>query len=500
MPAEGADAAQISKAEAKRRAKKAAQEERKRQREKELAERKEAELAAKLEKSKEVKLVEDKTLPPATKVTIEGAKSFAGKRVRVEGWVHHLRVQGAIWFIELRDGTGFPGLLQCVLTGQLTRTYEALTLCREACVSITGKLVEDARAKGGLELQADYWALIGPSSSDIENVMNEESDVDVLYDNRHLWLRQLVPATIMRMRSVVLRCMREHFYDKKFVEVTPPTLVQTSVEGGSTLFKFDYYGEPAYLTQSSQLYLETVVPVFRKVFCCVSSYRAEKSRTRRHLSEFTHFEGEVALISFEDLLNILEDMIVDVAERVARAEPEMLRYLNPNFKVPKKPFRRMNYADAVKFCREHNIYKDEENKVHFEFGDDIPEAPERKMTDMINEPILLTRFPVHMKSFYMARCPEDQNLTESVDVLMPGVGEIVGGSMRLWDLEKLYEGYKREGIDPAPYYWYNDLRKYGSCPHGGWGLGIERFLVWMLNQDNVRKVCLYPRHLGRCKP
>lgn len=325
---------------------------------------------------------------------------------------------------------------------------------------------------------------------------------------------------ILRMRSLAVQCFREHFFQKEFVEVTPPTLVQTQVEGGSTLFKFDYFGEPAYLTQSSQLYLETAVPALGKVFCVLPSFRAEKSRTRRHLAEYTHFEAELGFITYEDLLNILEDMVVDVAERLMKkAGPEVLvcvlgsndstifligsvcvQSLNPSFEVPKKPFLRMDYTDAIKYCRENNIYKCEETKTHFEFGDDIPEGPERRMTDQIGRPIFLCRFPTSMKPFYMARCGEQGEFTESVDCLMPGVGEIIGGSMRAWDYQQLMDGYKHEGIDASPYYWYSDLRKYGSCPHGGWGLGIERYLCWILGQDHIRNVCLYPRHIGRCKP
>jgi len=248
------------------------------------------------------------------------------------------------------------------------------------------------------------------------------------------------------------------------------------------------------------LYLETAIPALGKVFCCLPSFRAEKSRTRRHLAEFTHFEGEVAFCNYNELLDLLEDMCVDVADRLIKKAGPLLKEINPNFIPPKKPFLRMNYSDAVRYCNEHQIYKDEETKTHFVFGDDIPEAPERKMTDEIGQPILLCRFPAAMKSFYMARCQEDESLTESVDLLMPGVGEIIGGSMRIWDMEKLLEGYKREGIDPEPYYWYNDLRKFGTHPHGGWGLGIERYLCWILGQDHIRNVTLYPRYVGRCKP
>ena len=351
-----------------------------------------------------------------------------------------------------------------------------------------------------MELPADYWQLVGPSDGDIENRINKDSNVEQLADQRHLVVRQLDSVYILRLRSLIIQCFREHFFDKDFVEVTPPTLVQTQVEGGSTLFSLDYFGEPAFLTQSSQLYLETAIPSVGKVFCCLPSFRAEKSRTRRHLAEFTHFEGEAAFISYEDLLDLLEDMCVDVADRLVRRAGPLLKEVNPDFTPPTKPFLRMNYSDAIQYLVDHSIYKDEDTKTPFVFGDDIPEAPERRMTDMIGRPILLCRFPAHMKSFYMARCPEDETLTESVDLLMPGVGEIIGGSMRLFDLDKLMEGYKREGIDPQPYYWYNDLRRFGTCPHGGWGLGIERYLCWILNRNHIRDVTLYPRHIGRCKP
>jgi asparaginyl-tRNA synthetase len=231
------------------------------------------------------------------------------------------------------------------------------------------------------------------------------------------------------------------------------------VEGGATLFKFDYYAETAFLTQSSQLYLETCLPSMGNVYCIEKSFRAEKSLTRRHLSEYTHVEAELDFISFTDLLEHLELVISRVLE-VTLSDPVIaahIKRLNPDFKLPERPFMRMTYADAIKWLNEHDILN--EDGTQHVFGDDIAEAAERRMTDIINKPIFLTGFPVEIKAFYMQKDAADPRVTESVDCLMPGVGEIVGGSMRMDDYEELMAAYKREGIAPEPYYWYTDQRK-----------------------------------------
>ncbi|GIZ48280.1 hypothetical protein CKM354_001134800 [Cercospora kikuchii] len=475
-----------------------------------------------LEESKKVVITEDKNLPKATKIHLgetrpevvklgSGERSKEvdysapnrGTRVRVMGRVHRVRDQKQVLFITLRDGHGY---LQCVLTGDLVKTYDALTLTRESSVEITGEMWEvppGAHAPDNRELHADYWRVIGkaPGGEDaITNVVQAKGDPQTLLDRRHLVLRGEQSSAVMFIRDAVEHAFNLKYHELGYVKVSPPALVQTQVEGGSTLFGFDYYQEKAYLTQSSQLYLETAIPFAGNVYCIEKSFRAEKSLTRRHLSEYTHVEAELDFITFDDLLEHLEDVICGVIDIVLDNPryAKMIKELNPEFTKPERPFKRMKYSDAIQWLIEHEI-PNEDGEPH-KFGDDIAEAAERRMTDIINKPIFLTHFPVEIKAFYMQKDPEDKRVTESVDCLMPGVGEIVGGSMRMWDYDELMDAYKREGISPDAYYWYTDQRRYGTSPHGGYGLGLERFLAWLCKQHTVRDTCLYPRYMGRCKP
>lgn len=459
--------------------------------------------AQRLEDAKKVVLEEPANKADYQKIKIRQGTENRDKKIKVQAWVHRLRSQKGLIFIVLRDGTGY---MQAVLTGKLTQTFDALTLTNESTVEIFGtlKALPDGKsAPDGHELAADWWRVIGkaPGGDDaFSNKINKDADPSILLDQRHLVIRGETASAVLKVRAAVLTAFRAEYAALGLLEVTPPCMVQTQVEGGSTLFKFDYYGENAYLTQSSQLYLETCLPSLGDVFCVQESFRAEKSHTRRHLSEYTHLEAELGFLNFQELLEHLEQIICGTLERVLAdpAAASLIAQLNPDFKLPSRPFRRMDYKEAIQWLNDHDIRTDtgEAHKV----GDDIAEAAERKMTDAIGVPIFLVGFPREIKSFYMKRVPGDEGFTESVDVLMPGVGEIVGGSMRMSDEKELLEAYKTEGIDPSPYYWYTDQRRYGTCEHGGYGLGIERLLAWLMNRYTVRETVLYPRFAGRCRP
>ncbi|KAL4786762.1 hypothetical protein BJX76DRAFT_320182 [Aspergillus varians] len=492
------------------RKKKAAKEQQLAIREKQEAEKRELIL----EEAKKVVIKEDPSLPKPVRVRLDVTdpaivklgtpeSDTPGTRVRVLGRIHRLRTQKDMIFLTLSDGYGY---LQCVLTGDLVKTYDAMTLTLETSIALHGEMravPPKQHAPNNRELHVDFYTVIGRAAGDKEAITTRvahDADPQTLYNNRHLVLRGETASSVMKVRAATLKAFRQAFDELRMTEVTPPAMVQTQVEGGSTLFKFDYYGEDAYLTQSSQLYLETCIPSLGDVFCVCPSFRAEKSLTRRHLSEYTHIESELDFIEFADLLDHLEAIISRVLE-ILLADPvakPIIEQLNPEFKVPSLPFLRMRYSDAIDWLREHEILN-EEGKPH-EFGDDIAEAAERKMTDIINRPIFLTHFPAEIKAFYMKKDPDDRRVTESVDVLMPGVGEIVGGSMRMDNWDELMAAYEHEGMDPSPYYWYTDQRKYGTSPHGGYGLGLERFLAWLCGRYTVRECSLYPRFTGRCTP
>ncbi|PWI48805.1 asparagine--tRNA ligase [Candidatus Heimdallarchaeota archaeon B3_Heim] len=420
-----------------------------------------------------------------------------GEQVSVRGWLHHVRRQGKLTFLVIRDNTGYIQSVVKPASGEAATTV-ASKLTRETAVTAQGVVKEDKRAPySGLELQINnISAVIDYASPELEHEIRPDSGPQVLLNKRHLVLRGEQASDIMRFRDMMARSFRKFFFLREFVEVTPSTIVQTQVEGGSTLFSFKYFEQEAYLTQSSQLYLETLLPSLGNVFCVLPSFRAEKSRTRRHLTEYTHIEAEMPWFEFEDLLDFMEDMMIHVYLRAE--ESPIVSKLNQKVNIPEKPFERVSYEKAIDLLREFDI-KGESGKF-LEYGEDLTEGPERMLVDKIGKPTFLTHFPVGMKPFYMKLNESNPEVMNAADLLIPNVGEIIGASQREDDYDALLNRMKEEGLDPSPYYWYLDQRKYGTVPHSGFGLGLERFIQAVLNLDHIREACLYPRLINRATP
>ncbi|KAL6120698.1 asparagine--tRNA [Nucleospora cyclopteri] len=417
-------------------------------------------------------------------------KSCIGQRISIFGWVTASRTMKKFSFVDL---TSHFKTVKCVIPTNTNINFQS-------SMRIYGVVKENAGTDKHLfEIAVEAYEFHNKMQAPSFPV-NKESDKDTLLDNAHLALRMKNRSLFLEARSHMLRLFREFYWKHKYCEITPPTLVQTQVEGGSTLFSLDYYGEKAYLTQSSQLYLETVAPVAGKAFCIMPSYRAEKSRTSRHLSEFTHIEAELVDISFEQLMDQIESLVRYVANNFYKEMLDKIKEVDPDFvpfKFKEEKFMKITYKDAIEFFTKKSHLKTDGTK--YEIGDDIADASERFLLEEYGkgQPVFLIRFPVEHKPFYVFK---DEEGTQTCDLLFPGMGEIVGGSMRANVFQDLEDGFIREGIDPSPYYWYLDMSKYGSSQHGGYGLGFERLMLCLMKYKNVDQSCLYSRKPSRCTP
>ncbi|MFX1533240.1 MAG: asparagine--tRNA ligase [Promethearchaeota archaeon] len=423
-----------------------------------------------------------------------------GQKVTIRGWVHHIRIQGRILFLVIRDSSGLVQTVYKAKKDEINPNFdEAKNLARESIVSVRGNIRKDQRAPYlGVELSVEHVNVISHSNPEIELEIRPDSGPEVALDKRYLVIRGEKAARILKFRASTLRAFRKYFDDRGFYELTPPTIVQTQVEGGSTLFSLKYFDQDVYLTQSSQLYLETAIFSLGDVYCILPSYRAEKSRTRRHLTEYTHLEAEMPFCDFDCLLNLIEDMIVEVIQTLLDWEKETIKILNPSFKVPQKPFVRIPYADAIKKLQETDFRWP--NGLKLEDGQDITESAERRLVELFDRPVFLTEFPKGLKPFYHKLNEKNSMVTNSADLLVPHVAELIGAGQREDDYDILMQRIKVEGLDPTPYYWYVDLRRYGSVVHAGFGLGIERFIQWLLELEHIRDACFYPRLINRVTP
>jgi len=418
----------------------------------------------------------------------------AGKEVTLSGWVYNTRSSGKIRFILLRDGTG---VIQCVFLKNQVReaAFElADKLTQESSVEVKGTVREEKRAPGGYELTATDLKLIqlaGPYP-----ITPKEHGIEFLMSQRHLWLRSRRQAAVLRIRSSMVKAMRDYLDEHDFVLSDTPILTPASVEGTTTLFPVDYYGEQVYLTQSGQLYNEPLAAAVRKTYCFGPTFRAEKSKTRRHLTEFWMLEPEAAFLDLEGDMDLAEELVVYMVERVLeKHRPDLVELERDPAKLEavKKPFPRLAYKDAITLLQG----KGKELKP----GDDFGAEEETMLGEAHDRPVLVHHYPAAIKAFYMKRDPEDYSLALAFDMIASeGYGEIVGGSVREDDLAELERRIAEHKLPRAAYEWYLDVRRFGSFPHAGFGLGLERTVAWVCGLKHIRETIPFPRMLEKIYP
>jgi len=428
-------------------------------------------------------------------ITIADLADHEGETVTIRGWVYNWRKKGKLRFIILRDGFGY---LQCIVfrpevDEALWET--AVELTQESSVEVTGKLVADERAPGGYELKVSQLRSlqIAPEYP----IGKKDHGPDFLLNHRHLWLRSRRQHAIMRVRSELSAAIRDFFHSRDYTLIDSPILTPAAAEGTSTLFQTEYFGDTAYLSQSGQLYLEPAAAALGKVYCFGPTFRAEKSKTRRHLTEFWMVEPEVAWLQFDGLLDLCEEFLAEIVARVLdRCSVDLERLerdtslLEP---ATRRPFPRIDYGDAVAALRDAG--------QAIEFGDDFGAEDETKLASQYDQPVMVTRYPADIKAFYMQPDPDDPSRALAVDVLAPeGYGEIIGGSERSDSLEHLEHQIAAHDLPREAYQWYLDIRAYGSFPHSGFGMGIERCVAWICGVPHLRETSPYPRMMNRLYP
>jgi asparaginyl-tRNA synthetase len=417
-----------------------------------------------------------------------------GGTVTVRGWVQTTRTHGKVAFVVIRDGTG---VLQCVIVKkevdeQVWELVQQLTL--ESSVSISGAVRADARAPGGYELSTQQITLIGASEE--YPIQPKEHGIDFLLDHRHLWLRSNQQRAIMRVRSEVEQAIHDFYYERGFVRVDTPILTGSIGEGGAGLFEVEYFEEQAYLAQTGQLYAEAAAAALGKVYCFGPTFRAEKSKTRRHLTEFWMCEPEVAWNDSEANMKLQEDFVSYLVGRaLERCRDELAvleRDIAPLQRV-QPPFPRLEYTEAVRLLQEKG--------QEITWGDDLGATDETILGDMYDRPVFVMNYPKVAKAFYMKENPADPNTVLCDDLIAPeGYGEIIGGSQREDDHDRLLARIREEGLPEASYKWYLELRKYGTFPHSGFGLGLERTVAWITGRPHIREMIGFPRMLNRLYP
>jgi asparaginyl-tRNA synthetase len=431
----------------------------------------------------------------ATTTYIEKLPGHIGAPVRLRGWVHNRRSGGKIRFLILRDGTGF---VQCVASRSDVdeSTFELLGgLGQEASVTVEGTVRADERSPGGVELTLAAVELVGDSVD--FPITPKEHNSTFLLDHRHLWLRSRRQHVVLKVRHHTVRAIRDYLNENGFINLDTPIFTPNACEGTSTLFETDYFGDKAYLAQSGQLYNEATAAAFGRVYCFGPTFRAEKSKTRRHLTEFWMVEPEVAYMNLEELMDLCEDFFCSVVERVLDAcGKEMETILERDLSKlegVRKPFPRIHYQEAATFLKKKG--------VDFDDSGDFGATDETLLTEERTTPIFVHRFPTPVKAFYMEPDPDDPNYSLSVDMLAPeGYGEIIGGGERIHDLALLERRIDEHELPRKAFEWYLDLRRFGSVPHSGFGLGVERTVTYLCGLAHLRETIPFPRTINRLSP
>jgi asparaginyl-tRNA synthetase len=435
--------------------------------------------------------------------TIAEIGKHEGQTVTIRGWLYNLRESGKLLFPIFRDGSG---TIQGVVPKNAVppEVFDAIKgLTQESSVIVEGKVRADKRAPGGFELDvSNVQVLQRVSENEPFPISLKEHGVDFLMDNRHLWIRTPRQASILRTRAEIIKAARDFFDDRGFVLTDPPILTPAACEGTSTLFPVDYFEEQAYLTQSGQLYIEATAMALGKVYSFGPTFRAEKSKTRRHLTEFWMVEPEVAYATLDDLMDLAEGLISFLVQRCLEKRRSDLQTMGRDVAKLEKiaaPFPRITYDEAVKMLQEGHAKGALETK--FEWGGDFGSPDETYISAQFEKPVMIHRYPAKVKAFYMEPDPQRPELALCVDVLAPeGYGEIIGGSQRMGSYEKLLERIREHQLPEEAFKWYLDLRKFGGVPHSGFGMGIERAVAWICGLEHVRETIPFPRMLNKIYP
>lgn len=426
-----------------------------------------------------------------TLLAAELKQATPDSQVSLTGWVYTKRVHGSLVFITLRDSSGLVQI--AIKKGQIPQEEfrASADVPIESSVSVKGTIIHDPRAPDGLEVRASQFKVIGASLGDFP--IKATSGKEFLLDMRHLHLRSPRTTAILRVRSRFCQAAREWFWRHRFYEIQCPTFVTASVEGGATLFETKYFNRKVYLTQSVQFYQEAGITSLQKVFSMQPSFRAEKSRTLRHLTEFWQMEAEIANGDLEEIMRVQEGLLQHCTQEVAEKSASDLKFLKRRFRASTEAFKRIPYAECVELLQSKG--------VKIEWGDDFGMDEERVLSKEFEDPFFVTYYPRKAKPFYHMPDPDDPKVTLSADLLAPsGIGEISGSGQRIHDYNQLVGSIKEFGLNPADYEWYLDLRRYGTVPHSGFGMGIDRTLRWILGVNHIRDVTLFPRTLARVYP